>query len=267
MPNLDDELIWKGAWDTGEAYTELDVVTSGATAYVCVDAHTSTPINAPPDADFWELLVEASVTDAYASVEEYRASIKKSDNARDLVIARHLATISRFIDRETGQYFNKNAAATTRIFKAKYWDCLDLWIEGLCPGIADVGGLAIKVDTDGDGSFADETAWSAGDYELLPRNAADGPEPQPWDRIEIPRWSSKRFQAGYLVEVTAIFGWPSVPTAIKDLTIELCGIWRGENPRATGRMNELDQVVTTSVMAMSLVKRIKEAYASARVTF
>ena len=203
---------------------------------------------------------------AYATAQEYRANTGKSDGGDDPLISRHLETVSRLIDSLTGQYFGRDEEAVARVFKAKWSDRLDLTYEGNCPGIADITDLAIKVDTDDDGDFADETAWSAGDYELLPRQALQGSEPKPYTRIETPRRSSKRFSPGALVEVTAIFGWPAVPEGIWAETIELCGIWRGENPRATGRMAELDEVVSTSPMAMSLVKRIREAYGS-MVTF
>ena len=209
----------------------------------------------------------AAINQAYATVQEYKAVVGNSDSAADILIARHLLTCSRLFDREVGQWFGKSDAPVSRIFKAKWTDRLDLDVdEDGCPGIADMTGFAIKVDTDDDGSFADESAWSAGDFELLPRNAQLGPESRPYTRIETSRSSSKRFVPGNRVQVTAIWGWPAVPDAVRDEIIELCGIWRTENPRATGRMNELDAVVSASPMAMSLLKRVREAYSS-KVTF
>lgn len=206
-----------------------------------------------------------AINEAYASVPEYRAIVGKSDTADDLLIGRHLLTCSRLFDRETGQFYSKDAEPVARIFVPKWGDVLDLDYEGLCPGIADITDLSIKVDTDGDDSFADETAWALTDYDLYPLNANKGPEPRPWDRIK-PR-GSKRFVPDNKVQITAIFGWPAVPGAVRDDVIELCGIWRSENPRATGRMGELDQVVATSPVALSLVKRIKVAYTTTKVTF
>lgn len=207
-----------------------------------------------------------AISDLYATVAEYRASIRKNDSADDPTLAAHLNACSRVFERETGQFFTKDAAAVVRLFRPKYSDMLFLDYEGNCPGIASTAGLEIKVDTDGDASFADETAWASTDYELLPRQAALGPEAKPYDRIKTLTSGSNSFIPGGLVQVTAIFGWPSVPAAVKADVIELCGIWRGENPRATGRMNELDEVLASSPMAMSLVKRFRDAY-QARVAF
>lgn len=210
-----------------------------------------------------------AINDAYATPAEYRVSVDKLDAADDPLIATHLLACSRLFERETGQFFTRDDEPVARLFRAKWSDRLDLDYEGNCPGIADIAGdnaPVIKVDTDGDGSFADETAWSASDYQLEPLQAMTGAEQRPYSRICIPRGGSRRFITGNLVEVTAVWGWPSVPAAVKADIIELCGIWRGENPRATGRMGELDQVVATSPMAMSLVRRIRDAY-SAKVTF
>lgn len=206
-----------------------------------------------------------AISDAYATPQEYRAITGNTDTSDDPLIQRHLVTCSRLFDRETGQFFGRDATAVSRIFNARWSDRLDLTYEGGCPGIATIDSPnvpIIKVDTDADGSFADETAWSGTDYRLEPLQAAQGPEARPWTVIRA--IGSKRFSG--LVQVTAVFGWPSVPSAVRDDVIELCGIWRSENPRATGRMDELDQVVTTSPMALSLVKRIRDAYL-AEVTF
>lgn len=209
-----------------------------------------------------------TITDAYGTPQGYRAVTGKTDTADDALIDRHLVAASRVFERETGQFFGRDAEAVARIFVARDSRCLDLTYEGNCPGIATNESPSvpvIKVDSDGDGSFSDESAWSAGDYELWPLQAAQGPEPRPWDRIVIPRWSNKSFPVGNRVQVTAVFGWPAVPAAVESDIYEIVGIWRGENPRATGTMNELDTVIAASPMAMSLVKRWRDAYVSTRV--
>lgn len=260
MPDVEDQLVWQGEWAAGESYVALDAVYSGATVYVCTANHTSAEGNAPPNDDFWELAAPSSVGSAYASVEEYRSVIEKTDDADDTVIERHLKAVSRFIDRKTGQFFSKDASAVARVFVAKYSDYLDLDYEGDCPGLASTSGLEIKVDTDDDSSFADETAWSTSDYDLLPRQADQGPEAKPWNRIEVRRSSSQYFVPGNKVQVTGIFGWPSVPEAIWSATIELAALWRRESPGSTGTMMELDQTVNMSPVARGLVNRLLEAY-------
>jgi len=122
----------------------------------------------------------------------------------------------------------------------------------------------IKFDTDLDGSFADETALTTAQYELWPRNAARGPEPQPWDQLVIPTYStfSYLFTRGMPVSVTAIFGWPSVPISIRRACIELTRILRLESPRATSTFNaEMGTLVGTNARARNIIDDLKDAYA------
>lgn len=115
----------------------------------------------------------------------------------------------------------------------------------------------ITIDHQRDNTFS--LSLVAADYELLPRNAAaDG---EPYHQIELTSWGSNpSFAPQARVRISGIWGWPAVPAGVKSDVIELCAIWRKESPRATGRINELDQVVTESPMAMSLVKRFRYAY-------
>lgn len=197
-----------------------------------------------------------AITDAYATPGEYRATVGKGSAADDPMIARQLQAVSRYIERVTGQFFGKDDSAVARLYvPARSTRCLAV------DNIASPSGLSIKVDEDRDGSFADESAWAATDYELRPLNADKGPEARPWTEIYVPSWSTKGgFGAGERVEVTAVFGWPAVPATVKELTIELCAIWRTESARSTGRIDELDQVVSASSLAMGLVRRLTDAY-------
>lgn len=207
----------------------------------------------------------AAVTDPLASVEEYIAV--QGEVADKGVLLRQLKACSRLYERETKQFFTKDAAAVARIWVAKYSDYLDVWgTRDGCPGIASTVGLSIKEDTDDDGSFADETAWAATDYEMLPRDALLGPELKPFDRISIPPWSTKSFRPGGRYEVTAIYGRPEVPAAATEDVIEMCAIWRNASPRSTGRINELDEVVTASPLMIGMVSRFKNLYRG-KVTF
>lgn len=204
-------------------------------------------------------------SDPYAFASDYRAVAQDSDTASDLIITRHLMTISRLFDAETGQWFGRDDEATDRIYIGKYFDYLDLTVDG-CPGLATATDLVISVDRNNDGTYSE--VWSTGDYELWPRNAT--PEPTPFTRIVVPSWSSRSFPIGSEygrarghVKVTGIFGWPAVPAAVRDDVIELCRIWRTASPRATGRVDELNQIISSSPMAMSLVTRLRDAYQGA----
>lgn len=71
----------------------------------------------------------------------------------------------------------------------------------------------LATDTDGDGVF--ETAWTAGDFQLLPFNRPDG---RPYTSV----WAagSLRFPCGTTgrvdrVQVTGVWGWSAVPPPVK----------------------------------------------------
>lgn len=198
-----------------------------------------------------------AISDAYANVEDYRAIKGLKGSERDEEIKDGLLAWSRWIDRDLSRPagFNRDAAVVARYFYGRDKAYLDV------DEIAATTGLLIKIDEDQDGSFADETALVATDYELWPLNAGVGPEPAPWRRIVLPSWSTKgSFPSGSKVEVTAIWGWPAVPPMIRELVVELEAIWLVQSQRATQRMNEMDQVVGMSPLGQSLVNRAREAY-------
>jgi hypothetical protein len=199
-----------------------------------------------------------AVTDAYATAATYRSLLDKSDTAEDAEILTDLKAVSRFIERKTGRFFTVDASAVDRVYQATPYSerPRSLFIDDL------VAITSIKVDTDDDGSFADEDAWASTDYELLPRNAADGPEPRPYTEVFIPSWSSKDFWGGHLVQVNATFGWPSVPAAIERATVHLAGILRLETPRATRQVNiGMETVIETSRQAQDIIAELVQVYA------
>lgn len=196
-----------------------------------------------------------AINDAYATAAQYRAVIGKTDTASDSDILTDLKAISRYLEGKLGRFFTKDAADIARIYIVP--DCLPhLWIDDLSAAPA-----SIKIDLDGDGSFADEDALAAGDYELLPLNAALGPEPRPYTRIRLTEWGSYvQFAAGQRVQVLGKWGWPSVPDAVQRATIHLAAILRLETPRATKRINELEQTIEASAEAMNIVYKLIDNY-------
>lgn len=202
-----------------------------------------------------------SISTPYADVEQYRTGAVVTNDDDDEAIERDLIATSRAMETELGQFFNVDAAATTRLFRARWSDRLDLDYEGNCPGIATTAGLIVTVDTDADGSFSDETAWTIDtDFQLEPLQAAAGPEPSPYTRLVTPRWSSKRFVPGGLVQVTAVFGWLAVPEGITTACIELTAIKRMESPRSKNRFDEMGQTVGTSRRAQDVINELLMPY-------
>jgi len=199
-----------------------------------------------------------AVTDAYATAATYRGLISKTDTGEDAEILTDLTAISRYMDRRLGRFFTTDASAVAREYQAVQYSNQpkSLFIDDM------VTLTSIKVDTDDDGSFADESAWASTDYELQPRNAADGPEAGPYTEIFIPPWSSKDLWGQHRVQVTATFGWPAVPSAIEQACVQLTGILRLETPRATRTVNVgAETVLETSRQAQEIVTALMQMYA------
>jgi hypothetical protein len=203
-----------------------------------------------------------AVTDAYATAATYRALISKSDTGEDAEILTDLTAVSRYIERRVGRFFTTDAANVARVYRAT-----DLSNEPKSLFVDDLVSIShIKVDTDDDGSFADEDAWASTDYELYPLNAADGPEPAPYTRIFIPSWSTKELWGQHRVEISGKFGWPAVPAAIERATVHLTGILRLETPRATRQVNiGVDRVEETSRQAQEILNALMNAYSNKRM--
>lgn len=209
--------------------------------------------------------VSIAINDSYATAAQYRSFVDKSDTSDDANILTQLTAVSRFFERQVGQFFNQDAAVVVREFFGEGQPYLRLNQE-LSPGIASKTGLIIRIDEDDDGDFADETALVNSDLNFLPLNADKEPEAQPWREVWLTSRSAlSAFPRNRKVQITAIWGWPSVPGPVTQDTIRLTAIWRGEHPSATARFNELDQVVTESPLAMALVKRFQAAYSKAVV--
>jgi hypothetical protein len=198
--------------------------------------------------------------DPYATVAEYSAQIRKTDSAEDAEILRNLGAISDIIDRECGRHFNRDATATTRIYVPS--DPYSLPIDDV------VSVSEVAVDTDDDHDFDEaDTLTAATQYELWPLNAATA-KADAWPYDEIRRvdqaWLGGVWPSGktryYRVRVTAIHGWPAVPAAIKEATIQLTAILRIESPRATTRIEEAGTVIGTSRAANEIIERLKDGY-------
>ena len=199
-----------------------------------------------------------TISAAYATPAQYRAVTGKTDAGQDTDILTDLTAVSRYIDGKLRRFFNKDAAAVSRVYIPAE-STLAIWVDDLA-----MEPTAVKLDTGGDGLFA--TTLATTDYELLPLNANRGPEPRPYTRIGMTSWGKySSFSAGERVEVTAQFGWPAVPEAIQRATIHLTAILRLESPRATRRIAELGDVMETSQDAQFIVKQLIDQYKVWRV--
>ena len=182
-----------------------------------------------------------AVTDAYCTAVEYRASIDKVDTSEDAEVLIDLTSVTRYIEKRlAGRFFTKDAAAVVRIYQPRWPDFLET------DDIVSV--TTVKVDADLDGTY--ETTLTTAEYELWPRNAGDGSEPSPYTQLRrlTGSWSTTS-----RVEVTAVYGWPAVPAAIKSACIQLTAMLRLETPRAQSQVTDLGAVVSVNAYARNMI--------------
>lgn len=203
-----------------------------------------------------------AIDSAYETATNYKTAFSITASTQDARIASVLLAVSRYIERRLDRFFNIDASVVERLYLPTG---RRLKIDGLpammVDDIASTTGLVVKQDTDNDGSVADETAWTLNsDYLLWPLNADKGPEAQPWRAIVLPAWTTVQFMDVRL-SVTAKFGWPAVPSAIAQATIELAGIVMTDSPRATTRMQEgVESAIAMSPQAQSIILALVEEY-------
>lgn len=155
------------------------------------------------------------ITD-YSTVAELKAFLRITDSADDAELAVALTAASRAIDQATNRAFGQTDPAVARYYT---------WEEGRRPNgppwegrhrldvddISTTTGLVVKVDEDDDGVY--ETTLTVNtDFQLWPWNAAA--ESRPWEQIVLrPNVTFPTHLRA--VEVTAKFGWATVPTEVE----------------------------------------------------
>lgn len=223
-----------------------------------------------------------SATAAYADADDYKARFGQLDTANDDAINDDLTAVSRYLDKKLSRFFGQEGTTGSPVFR-DYVPEYPLtpgrplnWAESENPfrwggysrsiDIQDLVSLtSIYVDLNNDG--VPERLLTTGEYELLPRNAPKGSEPEPYRAIHVPAWNRSfiGFQHNRLARVTGVWGWPAVPSAIKTATIEYTALWRLESPRASTEITELGVSRATSRRAQEILDAIPAVYHRGRV--
>jgi hypothetical protein len=203
---------------------------------------------------------------AYATADEYRTATGGQSGLDDAPIYSDLTAISRHINRLTGRPlgFNAGLSGTSRVYMIpEFWRPWPPEPDGPTMDIEDFAAIsAIAVDLLQNGTYSQALAVNT-DCELLPRGAAALPEPHPYSAVRLLPYGALRWwPAGVRLRVTGTPGWPAVPAAIKSATIQLTAILRLESPRATSRINEMNQVLSASRVAQNIIQDLIETYAA-----
>lgn len=155
----------------------------------------------------------------YATVADLksRLGIPQSDNADDDELQSACYAASRSLDQYCERIFYRTDPEA-RTFEPENLYRLTL------PEYCDlVSVTTFKTDSSGDGVY--ETTWAPTDYQLYPINPGAGPETKPYTKV---RAIARIFPLMYpalirtdVVQITGVWGWPSVPWAIRQAALIL----------------------------------------------
>jgi len=158
-----------------------------------------------------------AITNGYATRNQIKAALRigTADNIDDDLIDNCAGAASRLIDGYCNRKFWSVGSATSRVYTAEddYYCSID-----------DIAGTALTLKTSSlaDGVF--DVTWTVTDYQLEPLNGNLDGLTWSYDKIRaVGDYLFPNVNANYgtqaLVQVTAIFGWPSVPEPVTQATI------------------------------------------------
>jgi hypothetical protein len=149
-----------------------------------------------------------AITNGYATLQEVKNSLRITDNIDDSLLETAIESASRMIDGFTARTFS-NAGTAVRNFAAT--DDLNLIIDDAISVIE-----VASTDEIGD----TYTVWKATDFQLEPLNSRSDGLYMPYTGIRAVNdyaWPVVDQQA--LCRITGVWGWASVPTAIRQATV------------------------------------------------
>jgi len=157
------------------------------------------------------------INQGYATRNQVKAALRigTADTLDDDLIDNCVGAASRLIDGYCNRRFWQSGTAEARIFQAE---------DSFYCSIDDIAGtaLTLKSSTQADGTF--DLTWSRSDYQLEPLNGNLDGLTWSYDKIRaVGDYLFPTVNANYgeqaLVQVTAVFGWPSVPEPVTQATI------------------------------------------------
>jgi hypothetical protein len=158
-----------------------------------------------------------TISNGYATRNQVKAALRigTADTLDDDLIDNCVGAASRLIDGYCNRRFWQTGTAEARVYQAE---------DSFYCSIDDIAGTAItlKTSSQADGTF--DVTWKVSDYQLEPLNGNLDGLTWSYDKIRaVGDYLFPTVNANYgeqaLVQVTAVFGWPSVPEPITQATI------------------------------------------------
>jgi hypothetical protein len=151
-----------------------------------------------------------AISNGYATLDQVKAALRITDSVDNDLLELAIEAASRAIDGNTGRNFY-SAGTATRYFAAD---------DDLILGIDDLAGTAITLQTANNADGIYDVTWDINDYQLEPLNGNSDGIPFPFTRIRAIGDYFWPIQGGEaLIKIEGEWGWPSVPTAIKQACV------------------------------------------------
>ena len=204
-----------------------------------------------------------AMTNPYASLSDVKAAARITDNIDDSLLELAIESASRDLDAYTERvFYSTGATAVTRVYIPQ-----DIYLVET-DDIISVNTL--KSDSTGNGTF--DITWAATDFQLEPLNGRAGGIDTPATRIRAigeylwPVYEPRNVNSNQAsVQVTGVFGFATVPIAIKQATIlaALRAYKRYESP--TGVLGFSDMGVVRIGRLDPDVQRLVDPYRKVRM--
>jgi hypothetical protein len=156
-----------------------------------------------------------AITNGYATLADVKAALRITDSVDDSLIELSIEAASREIDGYCNRVFYSTTG--TRVFQN---------VDSFIVNTDDIISVT-TLKTSDDGVIYD-TTWTTADYQLEPLNGVSGGLVQPFTRIRaigdylFPVWSiTGTYGNKASVQISGVFGWSAVPTAVKQATVLL----------------------------------------------
>lgn len=180
-----------------------------------------------------------AITNGYCTLADLKTILRIVDNIDDQMLEDRITEASRVIDQHCDRRFYADTAASARTFVAVDDEALAV------DDISSTSGLVIKTDTANDGTYA--TTLTSAQYQLEPLNALTKGSPIRTIRTIGVVFPTAAAPAG--VQVTAKWGWPSVPAPVTSACILLAGrlVKRGDSLLGVAGFGDLGAITVRAI--------------------
>jgi len=160
-----------------------------------------------------------AISNGYCSLADVKAAARITDTIDDTLLELSIEAASREIDSYTERVFYQTGSAGTPV--ARVYVPQDLYVVETDDIISVT---TLKTDSNGDGTF--DTTFDVSDFQLEPLNGLAGGIETPFTRIRAvgtflwPVYEPRNVDANQAsVQVTGVFGFATVPTAVRQACI------------------------------------------------